>query len=308
MKEGWIGAYYPSDLVNDQRLKTVLCLIYDKVVVHFALGGMACGGGHGMTEMFSSDPLVQEGVLDLREEYPLDDIEDDFRRQFPSLEEVELDKIWDFHVTGMALKCCVVEGAVPVTDKVDAPLPLSVLTQVDIRRAAAFQASALAVQSLELILPAFATLSSQDILETRESLRDQLTPFRAAMLALAPKVRSAIDSDAPPAEIYREAKYIAETDILPRLEELKRRLVFERGARWRRLIGKVGSHLPSITLKWFTGGGISAAIDAAKVGGSIAAQAFDDDLSTRKLLSNVGLGYLVSLDAKIESRNRSDTG
>ena len=73
MKREWVAAYYPSDLVEDQRLKTLFCLLYDKVVFHFPVTGMACGGGHGISGFYSDDPLVEEGVLDLREELLLDE-------------------------------------------------------------------------------------------------------------------------------------------------------------------------------------------------------------------------------------------
>ena len=254
-----------------------------------------------MSEYFSDDPLVGEGVLDLREELLLDDI-DDIESDSPSEYQSNLDKYVGLNVTGMALRCWQREGAIPVTDKADVPLPMSVLAQCDLKYAAGIQASALAIQSVSLFLPAFATLNSHDILEVREVLRDQLAPFRAAMFALAPKVRAGIDANAPLDQIYKEAKYIAETDVIPRLAELKRRLAMERGAFWRKVIQKVGGHLPAIALKWVSGAGVSAAMDAAGIGSGIATQAIDNDILARNLLSNGGLGYLVNLEGEIEKR------
>lgn len=301
MKQEWIAAHYPDDIFQKQRLKTVLCLLYDKVVIHFPIAGEFCGGGIGISAEFSDDPLVEEGILDLREELLLDDIEG-IESDEPSEYQSNLDKYVDLNVTGMALRCWQREGAVPVTDKADVPLPMSVLAQCDLKYAAGIQASALAIQSVSLFLPAFATLNSHDILEVREVLRDQLAPFRAAMFALAPKVRAGIDANAPLDQIYKEAKYITETDVIPRLAELKRRLAMERGAFWRKVIQKVGGHLPGIALKWVSGAGVSAAMDAAGIGSGIATQAIDNDILARNLLSNGGLGYLVNLEGEIEKR------
>ena len=296
MKQEWIAAFYPSDVFEDPRLKTLLCLLYDKVVIHFPVSDMACGGGHGISGHFSDDPLVEEGILDLREETLLDGIE-----HLCASDEEER-KYYDLNVTGMALRCCKQEGAVPVTDKADTPIPISVLAQLDLEYAANIQAGALAVQSLDLLLPEFAILNSHEILEARETLKDQLAPFRAAMFALVPKVRSRISKKAPLSQVFMEAKYIAETDVHPRLAELKRRIELERGAFWRKLIQRVGGHLPGIALKWISGAGVSAAVDAARVGSGIATQAIDNKTLSSNLLANGGLGYLLNVQAEIDRR------
>ncbi len=189
-----------------------------------------------------------------------------------------------------------------MTDKANTPVPISVLTQLDIEYASSIQASALAVQSLDLLLPDFASLTSYEILEVREKLKDQLTPFRAAMLALAPKVRSGIIEKAPLSQVFKEAKYIAETDVFPRLTELKRRIDLEQGMFWRKIIQKVGGNLPGIALKWVSGSSLTAAIDAAKVGSGIAAQAIDNNTLCNSLLANGGLGYLLNIQKTIDRR------
>jgi len=298
MKQKWTAAYYPSDMMDDQRTKTIFCLVFDKVICHFPASGMTCGGGNPGVEIYSEDPLVDEEVLDLREEILLDEIEMEFSPGHAWGTDAEFQKYYELNVTGMALRCFAQEGAVPVTDKKDAPIPVSVLPSFDLKRAAKVQAGTLAIQSVDLVLPAFAQLDSHQILEARERLKEQLVPFRCAMLALAPRVRSGISSDAPLSEIKREAKYIVETDVLPRLTELNRRLALERGTFWRKVIQKTTGSLPRIALKWISGAGISAAVDAAEVGSNIALDSIGNDKLVRQMLSNGGLGYLVSLQKK----------
>lgn len=302
MYNEWIAAYYPSDLVDDQRVKTLFCLLYDRVVFHFPVAHMACGGGHGISELYSNDPLVEEGILDLREEFLLDEIDGDFSPGHPWGTDEEFQRYRDLNVTGMALLCCERENAIPATNRPTVPIPISLLTPRDLSRAAGIQAGALAIQSLNLTLPPFSTLESHDILEARDRLRDQLVPFRSAMFALAPKVRSGINSDASFDELYKEARYLVKTDVLPRLDELKRRLELERGTFWRKLIQKVGSQLPSIALKWISGASAAAAVDAAKLSGGAVAQAIDNEKLANDLLSNGGLGYLLSVQTTIQEK------
>ena len=302
MRREWIAAYYPADVFDDQRLKTVLCLLYDKVVIHFPVSGMACGGGHGISEAFSDDPLVEEGILDLKEEVLIEDIEGDFTPGHPLGSYEELRRYYELNVTGMALRYCQDECAVPVTDQADTPIPISVLGTLDLEYAARMQASALAIESVSLVLPPFAALNSHEILEAREALKDELGAFRDGMLGLAPEVRSGIGVNAPVAKIYKEAKYIAETNVLPRVAELRRRLALERGTFWRKLVHRISGHCSSIALKWISGAALSAAIDGVRIGGDIVAQGIDYDALVGTLVSNGGLGYLVSLDERFKSR------
>lgn len=308
MNKQWIAAYYPSDLIDNQRTKTLFCLLYDKVICHFPVLDSTCGGGLGVSNWFSDDPLVEEGVLELREELVLDEIDFQFSSNDQLGAEEEQRRFHDLNVTGMALRCCEQENAVPATDKANCPIPISILASIDLKRAASIQATALAIQSLDLVLPSFATMESHDVLEVREKLKEQLVPFRSAMFALAPKVRSGINSDASMDGLYKEAKYLVETDVLPRLAELKRRLALEQGTFWRKLIQKIGSNLPSLALKWVSGSGIAAAVDAAKLAGGVAAQAVENDKIAQELLSNGGLGYLMNVEtcvAKSLSANQA---
>lgn len=294
MNGEWVAAYYPSDILDDQRIKTLFCLLYDRVVLHFPIAHMGCGGGAGVSGIYSDDPLVTEGVLDLREDFLLDDIEGDFSLGHPWGTPEEFEKYHNLNVAGLALKCCEQEGAVPATSRPDAPIPISLISQLNFDRAVDIQASALAIQSLDLVLPQFGTLESSDILKARDYLKDQLGPFRSAMYSLAPKVRSALDSGASLNEVILEAKYISQTDIIPRLDDLKRKLEKERGLFWRKLLMKVAGHAPSILLNWVSSSTIAALIETASLAGDIGSLAIENEQLKSHLLQGGGLGYLLS--------------
>ena len=73
--ESWVGAYYPGSVIDNPRSKALLCLLFDKVVCHFPVLDMALCAGHGISELFTDDPLIEAGVIELREEIVESDIE-----------------------------------------------------------------------------------------------------------------------------------------------------------------------------------------------------------------------------------------
>ncbi len=265
------------------------------MVCHFPIAHTGCGGGLGASEVFSDDLLVEEGVIELHEDFLLDEIPADFTPGHFWGTDDEFDRYFELNVTGLALKCCQEEGVVPITDVPEAPIPAAVLGAWDVNRASFVQAAALAVQSIDIALPAFSVLNSHDILEVREKLSSQLRPFRAAMLSLAPKVRAGMEADTPIQTLYQEAKYIVETEVLPTLVEMKNRLELERGTFWRKLTQKVVSRLPHIALNWATKGSLSSVIDTVSLGKEIAMGKIDHDHVISSLLNKGGLGYLLAV-------------
>ncbi|BBD09764.1 hypothetical protein [Desulfovibrio ferrophilus] len=300
MSQEWVAASYPLDILEDQRLKTLFCLLFDRVVLHFPIAHTGCGGGWGITGEFE-DPLIHEGVIDLREEFFLDEIiATEYPSSYVGLEDEEFERYFDLNVAGMALKCCSEEGAVPATWKIETPVPLYMLAKFNVNSCADLQASALAIQSLDLTLPSFSTLNSYDILEARELLKDQLGPFRTAMYSLAPSIRSAISSGASLDDVCAEAKYLAQTTIIPQLEDLNRKLKLERGAFWRKLILKVAGRLPSIAFKWMSCTEQEALLDVAKLAQGVGMQALESDSFRKQLLLNEGLGFLIAAQDTVE--------
>lgn len=63
ISQKWTTAYYPFDMISNQRSKTIMCLLFDKIICHFPAASMACGGGHGMShDLYGNSPLVDAGV------------------------------------------------------------------------------------------------------------------------------------------------------------------------------------------------------------------------------------------------------
>lgn len=188
-RELWKGAYYPQEFISNKRTRVLLSLLFDKIVCHFPVSGMACGGGHGWSQEFEDDILVKSGIIELEEEVLLDEVDELFRDAptnggWPQ----NFDEYFSLQVTGMALVKSRDTSYVPVTDNPNLQVPALMLNELNITKNAKLQAVAAAVASIELVLPPLIEMEDEDILRLRDELSDHLIPFRSAMLALAPRI------------------------------------------------------------------------------------------------------------------------
>jgi len=80
----------------------------------------------------------------------------------------------------------------------------------------------LALEAIKIVFPHLGALSPEEIVRVRESLKDDLIPFRMKMLALSKQLNEAISSHSSIQEIQKEAKFIVDTTIRPEIENVKR--------------------------------------------------------------------------------------
>ena len=292
----WVGVYYPTEGIDEPRTKALLCLIFDKVICHFTSTGMACGGSSGAIDFFSDDPLVDAEVIELREELLLSEIEPKSTPDSYWGKGEDFEKFVELQVTAMALQACSDSNVVPVTDKVNAPIPVQLVNKIDPHRFAKLQAASLAIQSLDIVIPLNTEITGEDILEVRYKLRDQLIPFRRAMLSLAPTVRQGISSDSSIEVVSNEAKYVVETRIIPALYDLQDRLSKETGQFWRRMVLKSGMLVPKMILNWMTKDTLSGAISSIESAKEVIFDVFDRKTLLNSLKIHGGLGYLLKVE------------
>lgn len=291
----WIGAYYPSSVLTQSRTRTIMCLLFDKIICTFPIADMDCGGGSGVSQFYSDSPLVDEDILELREEFLLDEIERDFTKGFFWGTEKESDRYLELQITKMAINLCDKDNIVPITNNRKMTIPATLIEKNKLLRFAHLQAAALAIQSLEIALPSFENISDDDILEARLKLKEQLMPFRRAMLMMSPLVRSGINNDATLTELYSEAKYIADTKIAPALDEIKDKLYKERGRFWRRLIMKGGVSIPKLAFNWATKGALAASVIGIDDLKNLAVDAIDYESTIETLINKGGMGFLLKV-------------
>jgi hypothetical protein len=289
INELWTAVYYPKEIIESQRSKAILCLLFDKILCHFPVSSMACGGGHGMSDDFSKNLLVENGVIELIEEELIPDVGEEYYDQ-------DLDKYVDLQITAMALEKCKEDLVVPITDNPKFKIPASIIEEIDISRNAKLQATAIAISSVEMILPPINELSEEDVLIAREKLSDQLIPFRRNMLKLSPLLRNMINENSTVKNIYAEARYLTETSIMPALSELRERIEKEKGVFWRKLLMRSGKVLPKFILNWSQKNLISAAIDSLGDLTEIGISSIDRQSLIDNLKKEGGLGFLLSLE------------
>jgi hypothetical protein len=290
----WIGAYYPREIIENQRSKAILCLLFDKIICHFPVSDMACGGGHGMSADFTKGPLYEEGVIEIIEQTLLNVTSAHIPSEYWDTVE-DLNDSRDLEVTEMALEACDKYNAVPITDNPNYSIPIASKEVSSFLRYANLQAAALAIKSLDIVIPAIANINDEDILEAREKLNEQLIPFRYSMLSLAPLVRDRIQSNTSLEEVFQEATYIVSTKVAPTLYELQRRITMERGKFWRKIIIKGGEIIPKIILNWTTKDALSAAISSIKDATSLASEVLEQKELLNSFKNQGGLGFLLSV-------------
>lgn len=284
--EVWKAAYYPREIIENQRTRTILCLLFDTIVCHFPVQApFTCGGGSGISDLFSDDVLVKAGIIELEEENVLHGVQ-----------AATFDNYVDLQVTGMALQKCNQGSLVPVTDNPDFQIPAFVLTKSDILRNAELQAASVAISSIDLVLPPIGGINDEDILQLRDELSNELVPFRRSMLRLAPLIRQHMDEGAGIKELYDEARYLTQTTIIPSLGDLRDRIEKESGAFWRRILLRSGAIIPRFIINWTQKDIVSAAVGSLGDLSELAGLGIDRQRLIDNILREGGIGFLLSLE------------
>lgn len=154
-------------------------------------------------------------------------------------------------------------GYIPVSDNVALPVPL-------VARGAALAdvlASSAGLAVLSITLPSPLWTSADDILEVREKLKDEIKAFRTMSLKLASRLRGMVQANADLHSVRQQAEFLAKTEVLPHVEDIRRRIDAETGKLWRRLFG-AGIRWLSIGLSSYADPSGTMVIKAIKDAGS----------------------------------------
>lgn len=161
-----------------------------------------------------------------------------FHKEHPDLDDEEL-----MRILPTARWLMREEGLVPISDIERLPAPI--VQPLD--RTVAELAGALGAECLQFVLPSpTADVAADDLAEVRLRLTDELRAFRMMMRRLSLSLRELLRSDPTREDLTREAKFLAESSILPAVDELERRLAAERGQLWKRVFGSIVGWVPVI--------------------------------------------------------------
>lgn len=153
-------------------------------------------------------------------------------------------------------------------------------------------ASLLAMEAVDLVVPATRAVESGLILEARDRLTDELGLFWAAMFRLTRELAQHARDPAADPDLISEARFLVDTAVRPSLLELHRRLELERKKWFHRILLPVKSGLrlavgrPPITH-------YDLLTSALMMGLEIGAAAHEHDEAVNSLRSSAGLTFLL---------------
>jgi len=134
-------------------------------------------------------------------------------------------------------------GWLPVGDKSDIPIPVP---------AQIFSSSDGLLQTFpqecfRLLVPVCRPASSEDILEVRKTLEDELLPFRDALQGLSDALhKEPLRNDSSMADVKQAARSLAEKAAEPALRDLRKKIELEDGKSCRRVFGSTLARIPLI--------------------------------------------------------------
>lgn len=103
----------------------------------------------------------------------------------------------------------------------DLSLPIPSLGGIDAKHNAKLLTTILALECASLVLPKIKALPPKELMEMREELGQYMRPFRLSLLNLSKELNKAIESTATGEEIQAAAKFIVDTEVYPKVLELK---------------------------------------------------------------------------------------
>lgn len=184
-------------------------------------------------------------------------------------------------------------GLVLVND--DPSLPVPGIGGTSLKSDAQVLATIMAFESIRLVLPNLNALSFEEIAEFREQTKEIVKPFRLAMLSMSKELNSAILSDASLSDVHREAKFLAETTVLPKVEEL-RRIIEEPARPWYRRVVDVTKRLPELVGNFATMPNTLATAKVLAALAEIFADLRDEQLEKQGLVKCGAYHYLLKIE------------
>lgn len=159
-------------------------------------------------------------------------------------------------------------------------------------------ASLLAMKSIELVLPAMKEVEPEIILEARDRLKDQLPLFWASMLKLSSKLKSEINQDMKPNDIFFETQEIVDTIVLPALMELKNKIYKDKKNWFYKILNpafdsmKIFMGNPKLTTE-------NLVIAGLTTGMNITSNLIEQEYEIQKIKKEAGLTFLLRFDEMI---------
>lgn len=184
------------------------------------------------------------------------------------------------------------------TDNLDFPLPERVDYNSDVEALASY----LAMSSLTINLPRIRPLNATEIMEVRTKMKDDIASFKSAMVEYVDRFRQLTGDNPSLAKLQKEADYISQSVIQPKVNELVRRLetpgeifkteMFDYGFDAAALLARLKINPSPDNLVTIAGEAIEKGKDHIKDG-------IDRYLTSKETIKNSGLSLVLKLPKKL---------
>jgi hypothetical protein len=158
----------------------------------------------------------------------------------------------EFHQFANAICESARTGIPLINDVPGLPVFSDIASPVDDAKALA---GLISVLCMRLLLPEIPVLAPSDLMEFRDESKKELRAFRRAMLTYAAGLNKSLDQDAEAADIEKKAQFFVETEIGPRLEDL-RDTIGKKSFGW--VSRSASTIIPSVGAGYLTGGNYPA--------------------------------------------------
>jgi len=179
-------------------------------------------------------------------------------------------------------------------------LPVPALGGISPKSNAKLLSTILTIESINMVLPKLKALTPREIMEFREQTREYVKPFRLALLKLSKDLNTAIESDMSTKEVQKEARFLVETTVYPKLEEL-RNIIHDPSRPWyKRTIDLVKSSPELATNFILMPKYLAIAKLLAKMASTLAGPQ-DDKLDKEHKMNRSGFHYLLKIEERIST-------
>lgn len=179
-----------------------------------------------------------------------------------------------------------------VNDHPEFPMPF---VPINAKSNAQALSTYLALEAIKIVIPHLGALSPEEIVRVRESLKDDLVPFRMKMLTLSKQLNEAISSHSSMQEIQKEAKFIVDTTICPEIENVKRAINDSSKPWYKRLIDLTFGGVELLGNFATMSPEMAFAKIFARIGQELT-EIRDEQKNKNSLLMGSGLSYLIKLN------------
>jgi len=152
----------------------------------------------------------------------------------------------------------------------------------------------LALESIKIILPKISHVEPECLLQIRDDLKDELSSFRLKMVQFSRELNQVISSTSSLKDVQREAKFIAETIVIPELENLKR-TINDIGKPWHQRLLNLALDTPMLIGNFSTMLPHKSIQEVFKRIGQEVKEMYDEEIQKNRILIGSGLSYLMKL-------------